>query len=308
MGRQVKSLFDEGMLRSFSVGFRPIEASGMTRKEAESRPDWQEAYERTKGQIRVHRKWSLIELSVAPIPSNPDALVTSYKAKGIVVPSWLNLKSEDSMDDETPDETEVDEKAAKPCDCGDEKCAECAERMRTKDEADDDEPDEPEAKAMDADAAEATEAEEEMDDEAEEEEGGGFRRGDHVKVRSPHFKGVGVVQGVHHKGVVPHADNDLMASKDEPAARVKAYKAMGDGHTPTGFHVAVKCMHMSKMDSPMVPPTKGKRASYDTATKTAEPEPLPPLVALSESEVQQEAIKQASEAAVKRINELFGVV
>jgi hypothetical protein len=65
---------------------------------------------------------------------------------------------------------------------------------------------------------------------------------------------------------------------------------------------------MSKMDSPMVPPTKGKRASYDTATKTAEPEPLPPLVALSESEVQQEAIKQASEAAVKRINELFGVV
>ncbi len=31
----------------------------------------------------------MVELSVAPVPSNPDALVTSYKAKGILVPDWI---------------------------------------------------------------------------------------------------------------------------------------------------------------------------------------------------------------------------
>ncbi len=39
MGREVKALFDDNMLRSFSVGFRPLQVSMMTRKEADSRPD-----------------------------------------------------------------------------------------------------------------------------------------------------------------------------------------------------------------------------------------------------------------------------
>jgi 2'-5' RNA ligase len=94
MGREVKALFDDDMLRSFSVGFRPLEVSGMTRKEAESRPDWFAAFERTKGRIAVHRRWHMIELSVAPVPSNPDALVTRYKSKGILVPDWLKVPPE----------------------------------------------------------------------------------------------------------------------------------------------------------------------------------------------------------------------
>jgi hypothetical protein len=38
MARDVKGLFEEGMLRSFSIGFRSLEASPLTRDEANSRP------------------------------------------------------------------------------------------------------------------------------------------------------------------------------------------------------------------------------------------------------------------------------
>jgi 2'-5' RNA ligase len=91
MGRQVKGLFDEDMLRSFSIGFRPLESSPMTRAEADSRPDWKAAFDRTRGKVLVHRRWQLLELSVAPVPCNEDALVTAYKAKGVKVPAWLKL-------------------------------------------------------------------------------------------------------------------------------------------------------------------------------------------------------------------------
>jgi hypothetical protein len=91
MGRQVKGLFDEDMLRSFSIGFRPLESSPMTRAEADSRPDWKAAFDRTRGKVLVHRRWQLLELSVAPVPCNEDALVTAYKAKGVKVPAWIRL-------------------------------------------------------------------------------------------------------------------------------------------------------------------------------------------------------------------------
>lgn len=101
MARDVKALFATGMLRSFSIGFISLEASLMTREEAASRPDWQAAYDRTGGKVLVHRKWMLIELSVAPVPSNPDALVTAYKAKGLSVPTWLQFPEVRTMPDLT---------------------------------------------------------------------------------------------------------------------------------------------------------------------------------------------------------------
>src|SRR5207244_1397158 len=54
MGREVKGLFDERIQSAVSIGFRPIAGSAMTREEAGSRPDWQAAFERTKGRIHVH--------------------------------------------------------------------------------------------------------------------------------------------------------------------------------------------------------------------------------------------------------------
>lgn len=284
-----------GSLKGISIGFRPPddlrpgEWGPPTREELARRPDW-------KGAERVIRRCVLLEYSVCSLPMNPRALVDAVN-KGVHRPVY-NLAKGAAMDEETP-EVEPEDKAA--CDCGEAKCEECSERLRRKaedDDADEGDDEAPEAKAMDEAETESTEAEEDLDDEAEEEEGAGFKRGDHVKVKSPVYKGVGVVQGVHRRGIVPHANNDLMASKDEPAARVKCYKAMGDGHTPTDFHVAVKCAHMSKMDEPMKPPSKGKRASWDTATKTDDSPigestgPLPPLVCLSDTEIAQKALKE----------------
>lgn len=97
MGQEIKGLFDEDMLRSFSIGFKSLESSPLTRQEAESRDDWAAAYAKAKGKILVHRRWKLIELSVAPIPCNADALRVAYKSKGIAVPEWIATPSEDPM-------------------------------------------------------------------------------------------------------------------------------------------------------------------------------------------------------------------
>lgn len=277
MGREVKSLFEENMLRSFSVGFRPLEASGMTRKEAESRPDWQEAYERTKGQVRVHRKWSLIELSVAPIPSNPDALVTTYKAKGILVPAWLNLKA-NTMDEPTPEvepDEEVDDKAA--CSCDKDECEACmarkAEDEPDDDEIDDDEPEEVESKAMDDDFDE--------DDESELP----VKTGDHVDVKCKGLHGCGRVEKIHRKGLVEHVDEDMIGTRDDPAARVRLYKAHGDGHRPSETRIAAKLKSLSRRAEPFKEPSKKSIAEIETKA-----EPLPEIHVQSDQEVRAEMI------------------
>jgi hypothetical protein len=267
----------------------------MTRKEAESRPDWQEAYERTKGQVRVHRKWSLIELSVAPIPSNPDALVTTYKAKGILVPSWLNLKSkETTMDDEETPEVEVETKAEKPCECGNADCEKCTPADK-----------EPvETKAEDEEPIETPPDEDDFDE--EDESALPIKTGDHVDVKCKGLHGCGRVEKIHRRGIVEHVDEDMIGTRDDPAARVRLYKAHGDGHRASETRIAARLKSLTRRAEPFREPSK--KAMAEIEAKAAALAPLPPLVALSEAEVQQESIRQASEAAVKRINELFGVV
>lgn len=295
MGREVKALFDDDMLRSFSVGFRPIEASGMTRKEAESRPDWQAAFERTKGHVRVHRRWHMVELSVAPVPSNEDALRINYKAKGILVPSWLNLKSKaNTMDKETPEE--VEDKTAEACDCGKADCEKCTPPKDPVETKTDEEPDEGEP-----------EPSPDPDDFDEEDESAlPIKTGDHVDVKCKGLHGCGKVEKIHRKGMVEHVDEDMIGTKDDPAARVRLYRAHGDGHKPSETRIAARLKSLTRRAEPFKEPSKKSVAEVEA--KAAKLEPLPPLIALSEAEVQQESIRQASEAAVKRINELFGVV
>lgn len=91
MGQEVKSLFEEGMLRTFSIGFKPDVASPMTPEESQSRPDWLAAYQKARGRILVHRKYKVLELSVAPVPMNEDALVTTMVGKGRSIPQWVQL-------------------------------------------------------------------------------------------------------------------------------------------------------------------------------------------------------------------------
>ncbi len=290
MGREVKGLFEEEMLRSFSIGFRSLESSRLTREEANSRPDWQAAYEKTGGKILVHRKSLLLELSVTPLPANPDALVAAYKSRGTPLPSWLQeeMKMSTATDaavepggDEEVVETADDIEAKAACACGKADCPKCGTHEKVADEESD--PDE-------------TEPDDDSDDNGESEEGAGFRRGDHVKIKAPHYKGFGEVQGVHRKGHVPHVAEDIKGTKDEPAARVKCYKAMGDGYVPTTDHIGAKCAHMTKMAQRMEMPSKKFAPPPERKTAKAAPShnPLPPLVALTDEEIQQQAVQALS--------------
>lgn len=276
-------------LRGISIGFRPPdnlqpgEWGPPTREELGRRPDW-------KGAERIIRRCVLLEYSVCSLPMNAQALVIAVN-KGVHSPVFNPKSLEAPMDN---DEPEVDEEKA--CECGKADCPKCKDRMQTKDEPE--EPDDEEAEdAPEPDDEDfEVDADSPVDDEEEEAEGAGFKRGDHVKMKAPHYKGFGVVQGVHKRGHVPHVANDIMGTDDEPAARVKCYKAMGDGYSPTQDHVGVKCMHMTKMAEPMGSPSK-KTVSAPAETKTAVPaiaatEPLPPLVALSDTEIAQRALKQ----------------
>ncbi len=83
MGREVAALFREGMLNTFSIGFLSNEASKPTAQEKAIRPDWKDAG-------LVHRRWTLLEVSVVPIPCNQDA-VGEWVGKGRQLPTFLWL-------------------------------------------------------------------------------------------------------------------------------------------------------------------------------------------------------------------------
>lgn len=87
------SLFQQGVLKGFSVGFLPVE----------SRP----ASERDKtkfgeGCRRVYSKWNLLEYSVAPIPANPEAVAVAV-SKGFCRASTAKALFGDSIDLTAPD-------------------------------------------------------------------------------------------------------------------------------------------------------------------------------------------------------------
>jgi len=68
------SLFQQGVLNAFSVGFMPLE----------SRPATQKDLERFGESCRrVFSKWSLLEVSVVPIPANQEAVAMAV-SKGAV--------------------------------------------------------------------------------------------------------------------------------------------------------------------------------------------------------------------------------
>ncbi|AGA28389.1 HK97 family phage prohead protease [Singulisphaera acidiphila] len=305
-------------LRGISIGFRPPdnfqpgEWGPPTREELLRRPDW-------KGAERVIRRCVLLEYSVCSLPMNAQALVVAVN-KGVHRPVF-NLKVP-----EDPMETEPIEDAKTKCSCdGDnDDCEKCRQRIRAKAEDDDeleedealeeDELEEDEDEFDEDDELEEDEDEFNEDDELEEDEGeleedefdeddeleededddapepkaiGPLRQYDHVRVKAPHYNGFGRIESFHTKGHVPHAAEDVIGSKEDPAACIKCYKVMGDGHAPTAHHVAAKLTHLTKLNQPFKTPAQGKRAAWETESTI---EPLPPLVVQSDQEIRAEMV------------------
>lgn len=88
---QVYNGFKEGILRAFSIGFVPLK---VTEHETKSDTDLRRTYD----------KYLLLEYSVVPVPSNPEALADNIKS--IKEPIDLLLKAleiEEPEEDSTPD-------------------------------------------------------------------------------------------------------------------------------------------------------------------------------------------------------------
>lgn len=78
--RDIKALVQDGVLRSFSIGFRTMGNDGPpTQTELKSRPQW-------AGARRVFRDWDLHEYSLVGVPANPDAIVQA-EGKGLISPA-----------------------------------------------------------------------------------------------------------------------------------------------------------------------------------------------------------------------------
>ncbi len=79
--RDMFALAQDGVLRTYSIGFKPGESSPPTPAEIRSHPDWARA-------SRVHRSWELLEFSLVGVPANPEALMLAI-SKGLRAPARL---------------------------------------------------------------------------------------------------------------------------------------------------------------------------------------------------------------------------
>jgi HK97 family phage prohead protease len=77
--RDIFALAQDGVLRTYSIGFRPLESSPPTAAEIRQHPEWADA-------VRVHRSWELLEFSLVGVPANPEALMLAI-SKGISPPA-----------------------------------------------------------------------------------------------------------------------------------------------------------------------------------------------------------------------------
>ena len=76
----VYSLFKQGILRAFSVGFVPLDMRDATDKDRKKYGDYAR---------RVITQWNLLEFSVVPVPANQDALVTQVaKSSSFLREAW----------------------------------------------------------------------------------------------------------------------------------------------------------------------------------------------------------------------------
>jgi len=94
----VKSLVQQGIVKGVSVGFVP-KPGGVRKASKKDREDYGDDVS------QVFSKWKLLEVSIAPLPANGQALVTAIQ-KGAVSPEhasrWLGYKPEKTILLEVP--------------------------------------------------------------------------------------------------------------------------------------------------------------------------------------------------------------
>lgn len=93
--RDIFALAQDGVLRTYSIGFRPLEASPPTAAEIRQHPEWADA-------VRVYRSWELLEFSLVGVPANPEALMLAI-SKGISAPAREAMEAILPSQSPTPD-------------------------------------------------------------------------------------------------------------------------------------------------------------------------------------------------------------
>jgi phage head maturation protease len=73
---EIKQLWDGGFLNAVSVGFLPTESHEPLPVEIQANPELANAR-------RIIDKWELLEFSIVPVPSNPDALAAAVSTLNI---------------------------------------------------------------------------------------------------------------------------------------------------------------------------------------------------------------------------------
>jgi|GEM_PF-2149517 len=132
---------------------------------------------------------------------------------------------------------------------------------------------------------------------------GPFRRFDPVSVSAPHYNGVGCIESFHLNGHVPDVLEDMIGTTDAPAARVRCYKPMRDGHVPTEDFVAARLADLSPRSAPFsssasaTDPTKSAAGLTGAGAGVGDLErlPLPRLIAKSDQEVRAELVARLQE-------------
>ncbi len=90
---EIWSLFKDGFLNAFSVGFLPLKGHTPTPDEVKKNPDWAEA-------MYIIDEWELLEFSPVTVPSNPDALMLACKSGKL----HIGREVLDALDVEEPEE------------------------------------------------------------------------------------------------------------------------------------------------------------------------------------------------------------
>lgn len=220
----------DGFLNAFSITFLPIEFGPPTEAEIKKRPDW-------KGAKTIYRRSVLLEPSVVVFPANVDATVIAKNAR--------KPMNEEIVDANQAAETALGLESVPDLQDSAVPAPVTASPVVTA---------HPDA----AGEAAASKSVKRKDDDEGGEEAMSFKPGDHVKCKAPHFKGYGKCMSVHKDGMVPDVEEDLMGTKEEPACRVKCYKAMDGGFVPTKIHKAMLCKHAEPCGELKAPEEKKK--------------------------------------------------
>lgn len=102
---EIFTLFKEGILNAFSVGFMPTKSHVPTPKEIAKNPNLAEAR-------RIFDEWELLEFSVVNVPANPEALATAVKSMSDETKKAFGVSEDEPNEPEQTEQFDEVEKVA----------------------------------------------------------------------------------------------------------------------------------------------------------------------------------------------------